>query len=115
MSLPEEDGVLPTCLSSACLSLPTQWEFLGSWDSERKQRSRPADWEGREGVAVWEGWRVKGWQDQEETCRSPRVAGGCRGLLSPSPAPGCTPVAGSLASPNLSSSVGEAGRLMAAL
>ena len=45
----------------------------------------------------------------------PRVAGGCRGLLSPHPAPGCVPVAGNLASPNLSSSVGEAGRLMAAL
>ena len=74
MSPPQEDGVLPARFSSACLSLPTQWEFPGSWDPERKQRSqRPADWEGREDWLIGRlgGRRVKG------------VAGSGRDMLEP--------------------------------
>ena len=76
MSPPQEDGVLPARFSSACLSLPTQWEFPGSWDPERKQRSqRPADWEGREDWLIGRlgGRRVKG------------VAGSGRDMLEPHP------------------------------
>ena len=58
------------CLLASALpaSLPAQWEFLRSWDPERKQPSwRSADWEGMDGVAVWEAGVWKGWRDQEGT------------------------------------------------
>lgn len=88
MSPPQEDGVLPARFSSACLSLPTQWEFPGSWDPERKQRSqRPADWEGREDWLIGRlgGRRVKGVAGSGRDMLEPQ--GGRRLQRSPQPPP----------------------------
>lgn len=65
----KEDDVLPSLSQprhlyiprDLCLCLPTHWEFLGSWDPERKQPSRrPAGQERRKGMASgraeWKGW-----------------------------------------------------------